>query len=155
MGSNLRISLIAIISAMLLIAVTSVTLSGQAVEAKTESYQLTVYLDNAFMPNHRPSFKIIVYDSDHKEILSEKVTPDFTDTHQTLSPISGYKIEDKSKQHPNQIKVCAQESYSENGKTKTHDDCFPIQQDNAKAHWYVIFDYPSIEEFEVNEDEGT
>jgi hypothetical protein len=111
MGSNLRISLIAIISAMLLIAVTSVTLSGQAVEAKTESYQLTVYLDNAFMPNHRPSFKIIVYDSDHKEILSEKVTPDFTDTHQTLSPISGYKIEDKSKQHPNQIKVCAQESY--------------------------------------------
>ena len=82
---------------MLLTAVTSVTLSGQAVEAKTESYQLTVYLDNAFMPNHRPSFKIIIYDSDHKEIISEKVTPDFTDTHQVISPISGYKIADKSK----------------------------------------------------------
>jgi hypothetical protein len=152
---DLKISVIVIIAAMLLTAVTSVTLSGQAVEAKTESYQLTVYLDNAFMPNHRPSFKIIIYDSDHKEILSEKVTPDFTDTHQTISPISGYKIEDKPKQHPSQIKVCAQESYSENGKTKTHDDCFPIQQDNAKTQWYATFDYPLIEEFEVNEDEGS
>ena len=155
MRVDLKISIIVIIAAMLLNGVTFVTLSGQAVQAKTKSYQLIVNLDNAFMPNHRPSFKIIVYDSDHKEILSEKVTPDFTDTHQTISPISGYKIEDKSKQHPGQIKVCAQESYSENGKTKTHDDCFPIQQDNAKPQWYVTFDYPLIEEFEVNEDEGT
>ena len=155
MGINLKISIIGIISAMLLTVVTSVTLSGQAVGAKTESYQLTVYLDNAFMPNHRPSFKIIIYDSDHKEILSEKVTPDFTDTHQVISPVSGYKIADKSKQHPNEIKVCAQETYLESGKTNVHDDCFPIQQDNAKTQWYATFDYPLIEEFEVNEDEGT
>lgn len=155
MGINLRITLIAIIAAMLLTGVTSVTLSGQIVEAKTKSYQLTVYLDNAFMPNNLPSFKVVVYNFDHKKILSEKVTPDFTDTHQTISPISGYKIADKSKQHPSQIKVCAQESFSENGKTKTHDDCFPIQQNKEKTYWYTIFDYPLIEGFEVNEDEGT
>ncbi|MGA9217936.1 MAG: hypothetical protein WBZ50_04790 [Nitrososphaeraceae archaeon] len=155
MGIYLKISLIAIIAAMVLTGVTFVTLSGQMVEAKTKSYQLTVYLDNAFMPNHLPSFKVVVYDSDDKQILSEKVTPDFTDTHQTISPKSGYTIEDKSMQHPSQIKVCAQESYSENGKTKTHDDCFPIQQDKAKTYLYTIIDYPLIEEFEVNEDEGT
>ncbi len=155
MGINLRISLVAIIAAMLLTGVTVVTLSGQMVEAKTKSYQLTVYLDNAFMPNNLPSFKVVVYNFDHKKILSEKVTPDFTDTHQTISPISGYKIADKSKQHPSQIKVCAQESFSENGKTKTHDDCFPIQQNKEKTYWYTIFDYPLIEGFEVNEDEGT
>jgi hypothetical protein len=155
MGINLRISLIAIIAAILLTGVTFVTLSGQIVEAKTKSYQLTVYLDNAFMPNNLPSFKVVVYNFDHKNILSEKVTPDFTDTHQTISPISGYKIVDKSKQHPSQIKVCAQESFSENGKTKTHDDCFPIQQNKEKTYWYTIFDYPLIEGFEVNEDEGT
>ena len=155
MGIYLRISLIAIIAAMVLTGVTFATLSGQMVEAKTKSYQLTVYLDNAFMPNHLPSFKVIVYNSDYKQILSEKVTPDFTDTHQTISPKSGYTIEDKSKQHPNQIKVCAQESYSDNGKIKTHDDCFLIQQDKAKTYWYTIIDYSLIEEFEVNEDEGT
>lgn len=155
MGINLRTSLIAIIAAMLLTGVTFVTLPGQMVEAKTKSYQLTVYLDNAFTPNHLPSFKVVVYDSDGKKILSEKVMPDFTDTHQTISPEPGYEIADKSKQHPSQIKVCAQESYSENGKTKTHDDCFPIQQDNSETYWYTIFDYPLIEEFEVNEDEGT
>lgn len=155
MGIYLRISLITIIAAMLLTGVTMVTLSGQMVEAKTKSYQLTIYLDNAFMPNHLPSFKVVVYNSDDKQILSEKVTPDFTDTHQTISPEPGYEIAYKSKQYPSQIKVCAQESYSENGKIKTHDDCFPIQQDKAKTYWYTIIDYPLIEEFEVNEDEGT
>jgi predicted RND superfamily exporter protein len=155
MGIYLRISLITIIAAMLLTGVTMVTLSGQMVEAKTKSYQLTVYLDNAFKPNHLPSFKVVVYNSDDKQILSEKVTPDFTDTHQTISPEPGYEIAYKSKQYPSQIKVCAQESYSENGKIKTHDDCFPIQQDKAKTYWYTIIDYPLIEEFEVNEDEGT
>jgi hypothetical protein len=154
MGINLGTSLIIIIAAMLLTGLTSIILLGQIVEAKTKSYQLTVYLDNAFMPNNLPSFKVVVHNFEHKKILSEKVTPDFTDTHQTISPKSGYKIADKSKQHPSQIKVCAQESYSENGKTKTHDDCFPIQQDNANT-WYTIFDYPLIEGFEVNEDEGT
>jgi predicted RND superfamily exporter protein len=155
MGIYLRISLITIIAAMLLTGVTMVTLSGQMVEAKTKSYQLTVYLDNAFKPNHLPSFKVVVYNSDDKQILSEKVTPDFTDTHQTISPEPGYEIAYKSKQYPSQIKVCAQESYSENGKIKIHDDCFPIQQDKAKTYWYTIIDYPLIEEFEVNEDEGT
>lgn len=155
MGIYLRISLITIIAAMLLTGVTFATLSGQMVEAKTKSYQLTVYLDNAFMPNHLPSFKVVVYNLDDKQILSEKVTPDFTDTHQTISPEPGYEIAYKSKQYPSQIKVCAQESYSENGKIKTHDDCFPIQQDKAKTYWYSIIDYPLIEEFEVNEDEGT
>jgi predicted RND superfamily exporter protein len=155
MGIYLRISLITIIAAMLLTGVTMVTLSVQMVEAKTKSYQLTVYLDNAFKPNHLPSFKVVVYNSDDKQILSEKVTPDFTDTHQTISPEPGYEIAYKSKQYPSQIKVCAQESYSENGKIKTHDDCFPIQQDKAKTYWYTIIDYPLIEEFEVNEDEGT
>jgi hypothetical protein len=155
MGIYLRISLIAIIAAMVLTGVTMVILSGQMVEAKAKSYQLTVYLDNAFKPNHLPSFKVVVYNSDDKQILSEKVTPDFTDTRQTISPEPGYEIADKSKQHPSQIKVCAQESYSENGKIKTHDDCFPIQQDKEKTYWYTIIDYPLIEEFEVNEDEGT
>jgi predicted RND superfamily exporter protein len=155
MGIYLRISLITIIAAMLLTGVTMVTLSGQMVEAKTKSYQLTVYLDNAFKPNHLPSFKVVVYNSDDKQILSEKVTPDFTDTHQTISPEPGYEIAYKSKQYPSQIKVCAQESYSENGKIKIHDDCFPIQQDKEKSYWYTIIDYPLIEEFEVNEDEGT
>lgn len=60
--------------------------------------------------------------------FSEKVMRDFTDTHQTISPELGYEIADKSKQHPNQIKVCAQESYSETGKTKTHDDCFQFNR---------------------------
>ena len=155
MGIYLRISLIAIIAAMVLTGVTFTTLSGQMVEAKTKSYQLTVYLDNAFMPNHLPSFKVVVYNSDERQILSEKVTPDFTDARQTISPEPGYEIAYKSKQHPSQIKVCAQESYSENGKIKRHDDCFPIQQDKAKTYWYTIIDYPLIEEFEVNEDEGT
>ena len=155
MGIYLRISLITIIATMLLTGVPMVTLSGQMVEAKTKSYQLTVYLDNAFKPNHLPSFKVVVYNSDDRQILSEKVTPDFTDTHQTISPEPGYEIAYKSKQHPSQIKVCAQESYSENGKIKRHDDCFPIQQDKAKTYWYTIIDYPLIEEFEVNEDEGT
>src|SRR6476619_8244740 len=100
MGIYLRILLIAVIAAMVLTGVTFVTLSGQMVEAKTKTYQLTVYLDNGFIPNHLPSFKVVVYNSDDRQILSEKVTPDFTDTHQTISPKSGYTIEDMSMQHP-------------------------------------------------------
>ena len=102
MGIYLRISLIAVIAAMVLSGVTFVTLSGQMVGAKTKSYQLTVYLDYAFMVHNLPSFKVVVYNSDHKQILSEKITPDFTDTHQTISPISGYKIaEVKAASQPN------------------------------------------------------
>ena len=37
--------------------------------------------------------------------------PDFTDTHQTISPEPGYEIADQSKQHHSQKKVYAQESY--------------------------------------------
>ena len=42
------------------------------VEAK-KSYKLIVYLDGAFEPNNLPSFKVVVYNSDHKKILSDKV----------------------------------------------------------------------------------
>ncbi len=80
---------------------------GHIAEAKTKSYQLIVYLDGAFEPNNLHSFKIVVYNSDHKKVLSDKVTPDFSDSHQKISPRSGYKITDKSKQHSSQIKVCA------------------------------------------------
>jgi hypothetical protein len=86
--------------------------TGQIAEGMTKSYRLIVYLDGAFEPNNLHSFKIVVYNSDHKKILSDKVTPDFTDSHQKISPKSGYKIEDKSKQHPGQIDVCAQQGYS-------------------------------------------
>jgi len=113
-----------------------------------------VYLDGAFEPNNLHSFKIVVYNSDHKTILSKKVTPDFTDSHQKISPRAGYKITDKSKQHPSQIDVCAQQSFSDNGKTKTHDDCFSIKQNKAKTYWYTIFDYPLIEGFEGDDGGG-
>ena len=139
---------------MLLVGVTHASLSGQVfVQAKTKSYQLIVYLNNAFQPNHMPSFKVVIYNSDHKEIVSDEVYPDFTKNKQKISPNSGYEILDKAKQHPSEISVCAQETYSESGQRKTHDDCFPIQQDK-RNNWSAIFDYPLIEEFEVNEDEG-
>ena len=78
-----------------------------------------MYLDNAFTPNHLPSFKVVVYDSDGKKILSEKVMPDFTDTHQTISPEPGYEIEDKSKRasQPNKG-LCARKLF---GKRKNKD----------------------------------
>jgi hypothetical protein len=109
---------------------------------------LIVYLDDAFEPNNLHSFKIMVYNSDHKQILSDKVTRDFTDSHQKISPKDGYKIKDKSKQHPSQIDVCAQQQFSEDGKKRTHDDCFDIKQNKKKTYWYTIFDYPLIEGFE-------
>ncbi len=144
-----------IAASMLLSGLLSAMLTGQIVEAKTNSYNLVVFLDNAFSPNHLPFFNVVVYDLEHKEIISKKVTPDVSDVHQKISPDSGFKIKDKYTQQPSQIKVCAQEVYSDNGQKKTHDDCFPIQQDKANGYWYTIFDYPLIEEFEVNEDEGT
>lgn len=149
-----RLSLITIIWTLILGGVTFTTLSGQVfVQAKTKSYQLIVYLNNAFQPNHMPSFKVVIYNSDRKEIVSDTIRPDFTKNRQKISPNSGYEILDNAKQHPNEITVCAQETYSENGQTKTHDDCFPIQHDKG-IRWSTIFDYPLIEEFEVNEDEG-
>jgi hypothetical protein len=89
-----------------------------------------------------------VYNSDHNKIISDKVTPNFSDSHQKISPRSGYKITDKSKQHPSQIKVCAQQDFSVDGKKRTHDDCFNIKQNKANTYWYTIFDYPPIEGFE-------
>jgi hypothetical protein len=127
---------------------------GQMAEAKAKSFQLIVYLDGAFEPNNLHSFKIVVYNSDHKKVLSEKVTPDFSDSHQKISPKAGYKITDKSKQHPSQIKVCAQQDFTDGGKKKTHDDCYNIKQNIAKTYWYTIFDYPSIEAFEGGDDGG-
>jgi hypothetical protein len=118
-----------------------------------KSYQLIVYLDGAFEPNNLHSFKIVVYNSDHNKIISDKVTPDFSDSHQRISPRSGYKITDKSKQHPSQIKVCAQQGFSDGGNARTHNDCFKIKQNKAKIYWYTIFDYPLIEGFEG--DDGT
>lgn len=143
-----KLLLVGILTAILLTGSSFIALSGHIVEAKKKSYQLIVYLDDAFKPNHLPSFKIVVYNSDHKTILSKKVTPDFTDSHQKISPRKGYTITDKSKQHPSQIDVCARQSFTDNGKKKNHDDCFPIQQNNAKTYWYTIFDYPLIEAFE-------
>ena len=69
--------------------------SGNIVAAK--SYKLIVYLDGAVEPNNLGSFKVVVYNSDNNTILSEKVTPDFSDDHQKISPSSGYKITDKEK----------------------------------------------------------
>ena len=51
---------------------------GPTAEAKTKSYQLIVYLDGAFEPNNLHSFKIVVYNSDDKKLLSDNVTPDFS-----------------------------------------------------------------------------
>ncbi|MEP6576811.1 MAG: hypothetical protein ABJB85_10320 [Nitrososphaerota archaeon] len=111
---------------ILLIGVLAITLvtagiSGmhQVAEAK-KSYKLIVYLDGAFKPNNLPSFKIVVYNSDHKKILSDKVTPNFSDSYQKISPKSGYKIVDKAKQHPSQIEVCAQQGFSVDSKAQTH-----------------------------------
>jgi hypothetical protein len=149
MKSHGRIVLIVMLAGVLLTGLSSAAFQfGHTAEAKTKSYQLIVYLDGAFEPNNLHSFKIVVYNSDHKKILSDKVTPDFSDSHQKISPKSGYKITDKSKQHPSQIKVCAQQDFTDGGKKKTHDDCFKIKQNIAKTYWYTIFDYPLIEGFE-------
>jgi hypothetical protein len=150
-----RAPLIGIFVLVLFTGISSAALSGHIVEAKKKSYQLIAYLDDAFKPNNLPSFKVVVYNSDHKNILSDKVTPDFTDDHQKISPRSGYKITDKSKQHPSQIDVCAQQTFTDNGKKKIHDDCFPIQQNKAKTYWYTIFNYPLIEGFEGGDDGGS
>jgi hypothetical protein len=70
-------------------------------EAK-KSYNLIVFLDDAYESGNLPSFKVVDYDSDDKKIYSDKVTPDFSDDLQKISPKSGDKITDKVKQHPKQ-----------------------------------------------------
>lgn len=151
MKSEGRIILIAAFAGLLITGLSAAAFQfGHTAEAKSKSYQLIVYLDGAFEPNNLHSFKIVVYNSDHKKVLSDKVTPDFGDSHQKISPKSGYKITDKSKQHPSQIKVCAQQDFTDGGKKKTHDDCFKIKQNIAKTYWYTIFDYPLIEGFEAD-----
>jgi len=112
-------------------------------------YRLIVYLDGASKTNAiGDNFKIVIYNSNHKIILSEKPTIDFTDTHQKISPKSGYTIQGKSGEHPNQIRVCAQQGYQLDGKEYLHDDCYPIKQNNQKTYWYTIFDYGQIDGFE-------
>jgi hypothetical protein len=117
---------------------------------KTASpYRLIVYLDGATKTNAiGDNFKIVVYNSNHNIILSEKPTIDFTDTHQKISPKSGYTIQGKSGEHPNQISVCAQQEYELEGKKHVHDDCYPIKQNIQKTYWYTIFDYGEIDGFE-------
>ena len=124
---------------------------GQDAAAKKKSYQLIVHLDGALEPNNLKSFKVIVYNSDHKKIISDDVTPDFSASHQKLSSDSGYKISDKSKQYPSEIQVCVQQDYSVDGKPKIHDDCFTVNQNKDKNNWYSTFDYVTIEGFEGDE----
>jgi len=112
-------------------------------------YKLIVYLDGPHNGNTiGDNFKIVVYNSDHKEILSAKPTIDFNDNHQKISPKKGYSIGDKTGQHPQQINVCAQQKYGLDGKTKNHDDCYPIKQNIQKTNWYTIFDYGQIDGYE-------
>ncbi len=85
-----------------------------------------------------------MFNSNHKKIISDKVTPDLSDFHQKISPKSGYIITDKSGQHSSQIKVCAGQPASGG----EHTDCFNIKQNKVKTYWYSVFDYPLIEGFE-------
>jgi hypothetical protein len=131
-------------SFVILIATITVSGSVNVAEAKN-TYKLVVYLDGAFDPNNLHSFNVTVYSSDHKNMISDKITPDFSDNHQKIGT---YEIMDKAKQHPNQIKVCAQQGYGLDGKLLTHDDCFKIKQNKAKTYYYTTFDYPLLEGYE-------
>lgn len=102
-------------------------------------------LKGAFEPNNLPSFKVVVYNSDHKKILSDKVKRDFGDDHLIINPKSDYEITDKAKQHLSQIEVCAQQGFSIDGKAQTQNDCFDIKQNKAKTYWYTILDCPFVE----------
>jgi hypothetical protein len=58
-----------------------------------KSYQLVIYLDNASPQNViGDNFKILVYNSNNKPILSVKPNIDFDDDHQKISPPKGYPI---------------------------------------------------------------
>jgi endonuclease YncB( thermonuclease family) len=116
-----------------------------------ESYQLIVYLDGAYKGNNKgDNFKIIVYDSQNKTILSAKPTIDFNDNHQKISPRKGYPIIYELGQNPKDIRVCAQQENMLNGRSNLHDDCFPIKQNIQKTYWYTIFDYGQIDGFEAD-----
>jgi len=122
---------------------------GQQATKTGKSYQLIVYLDGAHVGNTiGDNFKIVVYNSDNETILSAKPLIEFSDPHQKISPKNGYPIEYELGQRPDQIKVCAQQEYSLNGKGYLHNDCYNIKQSNDKTYWYTIFDYAQIDGFE-------
>ena len=139
------------IAVLAIIVVTASTLGNVNLTEAKKSYKLIVYLDGAYKGNViGDHFKIVVYNSNHKIILSAKPKIDFNDGHQKISPQSGYSISDKKGQHPNQIDVCAQQKYGLDGKTYTHDDRYNIQQNKAKTYWYTIFNYGEIDGFEAD-----
>ena len=121
--------------------------SGIAINA-AQAYKLIVYLDGATGRHALDSFNLVVYNSEHKIILSKKITPNFKDNHYKISPKDGWSISDKKGQHPNQIKVCAHQTGFVNGEPMVHDDCFNIRQNNAKTYWYTIFDWRQFDEWE-------
>ena len=86
-------------------------------DIKSNSYQLIVYLDGATPDNLiGDNFKIAVYNSDNKIVLSAKPNIDFNDDHQKISPKDGYAIIQQAGQNPDDIRVCAQQDYVLNGK---------------------------------------
>ena len=116
-----------------------------------DSYQLIVYLDGARADNTiGDNFKIIIYDSNNKTILSAKPTIDFNDNHQKISPRKGYPIISELGQNPENIRVCAQQEYMSNGNHYLHDNCYPIQQSIQKTYWYTVFDYGDIDGYNGN-----
>ena len=126
------------------------SLARKSAGAKTgRQYTLVVYLDGASQKNViGDNFKIVVYNSDKETILSEKPTIEFNDNHQKISPKDGYLINYQLGQHPEDIKACAQQAYTMNGKSYLHDDCYPIKQNIQKTYWYTVFDYGQIDGFE-------
>ena len=123
---------------------------AQSVDRKQkESYQLIVYLDGAYKGNNiGDNFKIVVYDSHNKIILSANPTIDFNDNHQKISPRNGHPIIYGLGQNPEDIRVCAQQEYVLNGTTYLHNDCYHIKQNVQKTYWYTIFDYGEIDGYE-------
>jgi DNA-binding beta-propeller fold protein YncE len=116
------------------------------------SYQLIVYLDDASPQNAiGDDFNIVVYNTKNQTVLSAKPNIDFNDNHQKISPRNGYPIIDKTGQQPKDIRVCAQQEYTSNGKNYLHEDCYPIKQNIQKTYWYSIFDYGEIDGFEGND----
>jgi micrococcal nuclease len=131
---------------------TSQSNGAQSADMKQkESYQLIVYLDGAYKGNKiGDNFKIVVYDSNNKTILSAQPTIDFNDNHQKISPRKGYPIIYERGQNPEDIRVCAQQENMLNGSSNLHDDCYPIKQNLQKTYWYSTFDYEQIDGIEAD-----
>lgn len=135
-----------------LVLLIMIFLGGFNVTEAGKSYRLIVYLDNAYEQNViGDNFKIVVYNSNNNTILSEEPNIDFKDTHQKISPKNGYTLEDKSDQHPTQIKVCAQQSFEVNKQVYLHNDCSLIRENDDATYWYTIFEYGEIDGFEAED----